>query len=185
MFNIRKNVFETNSSSTHSICIAQNGKLKKIPNELSLNLSDDDYEFGWEWRKRNTTSEKLAYLVMGIYGSSYNMETTGKRLDKLTELLKEIGVKEFILRGKMSLSYYGFDDGMQLSVDDCYIDHNDELNEFIDNVLSNSELLKYYLFSDDSAIFTGNDNEDEDYDIEKPTKEEIEEKSILRFYKGN
>ena len=40
MFKIRYGVFETNSSSTHSLCVAQNDEIEKLKrNELLVNLS--------------------------------------------------------------------------------------------------------------------------------------------------
>lgn len=39
MFKIRYGVFETNSSSTHSLCVAQNDEIEKLKNEeLLINL---------------------------------------------------------------------------------------------------------------------------------------------------
>ena len=40
------------------------------------------------------------------------------------------------------------------------VDHAIELKEFVDALLQDEELLKRYLFSKESFILTGNDNED-------------------------
>lgn len=53
MFKIRYGVFETNSSSTHSLCVAQNDEIEKLKNEeLLINL-------GW-CRKKYLISYKEA-----------------------------------------------------------------------------------------------------------------------------
>ena len=43
MIKIRKNVFETNSSSVHSICLCNLGKnaTKKIPSNETINIDND------------------------------------------------------------------------------------------------------------------------------------------------
>ena len=46
-------------------------------------------------------------------------------------------------------------------LDNGYVDHGDELAEFLDIILSNEDLLMRYLFGD-STVYTGNDNQDND-----------------------
>ena len=57
MKQIRKGVFETNSSSTHSICIAKDAELT-IPQSLHFSFG----EFGWECDTLYSVSEKASYL---------------------------------------------------------------------------------------------------------------------------
>ena len=63
-------------------------------------------------------------------------------------------------------------------VEDGYVDHASDMKELIDAVLENEGLLKRYLFSTDSFIATGNDNEDGYPEIR--VNYEYDE-----FYKGN
>ena len=70
MINFRNGVFETNSSSTHSICVTSEDKNVDVPKEVSVNINE--YEFGWEYQKWNFFDDKVAYFVLGILNISYN-----------------------------------------------------------------------------------------------------------------
>ena len=62
---IRNSVFETNSSSSHSITIGKQG----ILSPFCIPINDDGYvvgefgEFGWGYEKLKSQSEKLSYLL--------------------------------------------------------------------------------------------------------------------------
>ena len=62
MQKIRKNVFETNSSSTHSICIAKDMELI-IPTSIHFEFG----EFGWEVDTLSSVYEKASYLYTGLH----------------------------------------------------------------------------------------------------------------------
>ncbi len=157
MINIRRGTFETNSSSTHSICITKEDKNVKIPEKLRVNIRN--YEFGWEYDKYLSTDEKFAYLVMGIVsGWDDNFIEDSKRLDKLLKMLKNIGVNSIHIEG-LDIVCYG-DSGTYYDPYDGYVDHASEMEEMVEVLLENEEMLKRYLFSNDSFILTGNDNED-------------------------
>lgn len=173
MINIRKGTFETNSSSTHSICITKEDTFVRVPEELKVNIKD--YEFGWEYEKYRSTDEKFAYLIMGVVaGYSDNFVEISQKLDKL---IKTIGqwVKNVHIEGLDIVCYNG---SMYYDTYDGYVDHASELEEMVDALLQDDEMLKRYLFSDDSFILTGNDNEDGYQDIK--VNYEYDE-----FYKGN
>lgn len=62
MKNIRNKVFETNSSSTHSISISANSKGLYdtiVPENKVITLSGG--KFGWEWSKFNDLLTKADY----------------------------------------------------------------------------------------------------------------------------
>ncbi len=61
---------------------------------------------------------------------------------------------------------------------DGYVDHSDGLSEFINAVMEDKSLLLSYLFSPDSFIITGDDNDK--YDVAIHVNYPYEE-----FYKGN
>ena len=65
MIKVRQGVFETNSSSTHSICIAQTTDYI-IPDKVSFSVG----EFGWEVDKLSSLSEKASYLYTAIHTHS-------------------------------------------------------------------------------------------------------------------
>lgn len=158
MKQIRKGVFETNSSSTHSICIAKKAELS-IPKSLHFDFG----EFGWECDTLYSVSEKASYLYTGLMGNERKED-----VDKIVELLKDKGIDvtvEELINGK-----YGDNSG--------YVDHSDELGEFLNAVCEDESKLMNYLFSDLSFIITGNDNDE--YDVDINVDYDYDE-----YYKGN
>ena len=79
MVKIRKNVFETNSSSTHSISIDYNYKEKvfkydKLPNNETIVISNDDVNFQFNSNGNNTTEwTKLNAIVNYILGHYWSL----------------------------------------------------------------------------------------------------------------
>ena len=174
MINIRKGTFETNSSSTHSIVITKGSEKIDIPEKISIDLSD--YGFGWEYDTYNSPEEKIAYLIFGLTTETYydNLLEATKRLDVLVKTITK-WVKDVEIKGLKFTVYNGHP---YFEVEDGYVDHASDMKELIDAVLENEELLKRYLFSTDSFIATGNDNEDGYPEIR--VNYEYDE-----FYKGN
>ena len=62
MINIRKGLFETNSSSTHAICIGKNNHNLEIPSELTFQVG----EFGWENKVYYDTTTLASYLYTAL-----------------------------------------------------------------------------------------------------------------------
>lgn len=158
MIQIRRSVFETNSSSTHSICITKN-----MPDEIPDHISFHIGEYGWEFCTL-TGQEKANYLYTAILCQPNRNEL----VDKLVYLLDKMGIKwEF---EEPEIGKYGLLNG--------YVDHAGGTQEFIRAVLHNRNRLKRYLFSDQSFVQTGNDNSDESVIIHVPYPHE-------QYYKGN
>jgi hypothetical protein len=147
---IRKSVFETNSSSTHSICIAKQ-KPERIPEVIHFGIRN----FGWEWRTLYG-QEKANYLYTMILGQPNHRES----MQKLVKLLDKIGVQ------------YQFEEpvfekiGKFEFLDNGSIDHASEGADFVNAVLHSQSRLERYLFSDGSFIKTGNDNDDGTVEID-------------------
>lgn len=158
---IRQNVFETNSSSTHSICIAKNAELI-IPKKLHFSFG----EFGWEYDTLNSAGRKADYLYTGLFANERISD-----IKKVGEILKAKGID-------ISFEKATYKKGSTYSYNSGYIDHSNELNEFLDAVCDNEETLFQFLFSPLSFIITGNDNSDMDVDINVLYEHE-------KFYKGN
>lgn len=159
--NIRKSIFETNSSSIHCIVIGNNGSNpEKFPEELVF----EGGEFGWEHKVYNNTQSKANYL----YTALMYIDNEEEAKDKISKTLSKWNVEAvFELYPKSEYGYY------------YYIDHGYELRDFVDTLLNNEEYLMNYLFSNESSVETGNDNEDIDWEAETP-------KNILFEYeKGN
>lgn len=136
---IRRGAFETNSSSTHAICISKKRNYK-IPAYVTFTHD----EFGWEFGEYNDTWTKASYLYQAIISVYY--DDPEPALKKLKSILADYGVAcEF----EPARSGEFWDNG--------YIDHGGECYEFVEAVLNDNELLFTYLFGD-SFVITGNDN---------------------------
>lgn len=85
---IRKSVFETNSSSAHTLCLTTDYRTK-----LDLNIKDDVLtvelgEYGQQKRRLTTPQEKLNYiftLAFNQYSDNYCIEQ-----DELDDVLKKL-----------------------------------------------------------------------------------------------
>lgn len=196
MKTIRKNIFETNSSSVHTLVIAHDNP--EIPkSKLFFGLG----EFGWGPELLNSIGERASYLwtyiVNYLAGEesefSWNDENfredvsriAHKYADKLSSILSKYDIEcEFDYRKSN-----GFFEG--------YIDHSADWNTYnydkenrkytrnndspFEEMLrdGNEQMLIDYLFSDKSQIEVINDNDDYDNMIDYPDCEYDE------YRKGN
>ncbi len=131
----RKKVFETNSSSMHSITLAdKKGLYEPVPEHMIgednvLRINTEDHDFGWEIEDYYDIESKLAYAVIV---SSYEKQYRSQ----LAFLLKEqTGVTNVIFEEGGSVDHQSWD-----------------LNEQI------FENLKEFIFNPDSKVTTDNDN---------------------------
>jgi hypothetical protein len=139
MKQIRRGVFETNSSSTHSICIQ-----KKPATPRSIHFTFGEY--GWEQRTVYDTASYLYTLIM-------NRDDAKEKLARLKEILDAHNIEyTFANPGQYDDDYFG-----------CgYVDHSYAAGNFVEAVLNDEDLLFRYLFGFDSCIYTGNDNSSAD-----------------------
>lgn len=147
---IRKSVFETNSSSTHSICISKQ-KPARIPDIIHFGIG----KFGWQWQTLYG-QEKADYLYTMILEQSNHRES----MQKLVRLLDKIGVQyqfEEPVFGKIGKFEF---------LENGYVDHAAEGTDFVNAVLHSQSRLERYLFSDGSFVKTGNDNNDGTVEID-------------------
>lgn len=177
MKQVRRNVFETNSSSTHSICIS------KAPVTIRKYIHFRIGEYGWE----NDCVDIANYLYTAILC----MGDSEELLEKLKNILDKYSIEyEF---EDPDYSDYGY-------LQNGYIDHSYDTREFIDAVFSDEDMLMRCLFGN-SYVYTGNDNQDScpsgcniadeitwEYEngkyIEKPNPYHDPE-NFDYFYKGN
>ena len=73
---IRRSVFETNSSSTHSISIVREPTNIHFPTTLEFNVG----EFGWEWKTYSDYLSKASYLYTAILYNTY-LESNTELID--------------------------------------------------------------------------------------------------------
>lgn len=152
---IRKNVFETNSSSTHAICISKNNDYEKgdcIKFEIG--------EFGWEFDVHEDIHSKASYLITAILGRSKDF--ADEKIAQLKEILDRNNIE---YKFPEELNIYSYDwNGKVCSYYDIngYIDHVDGTEDFVNAVLSDDDTFMRYMFGD-SFIVTGNDNDNEPF----------------------
>ncbi len=149
MIKIRRGVFETNSSSIHSICIQRN----PVGNVRGMCIYFGFGEYGWEYESVDPAS----YLRTAMY--ELDME------DEFCELIEKLTDK------------YGIECSLGRELDGYfphgYIDHGGELASFISCLLSDDDLLLRYLLGRDSCVYTGNDNSDEEVYSESDETHEV------------
>lgn len=146
MFNIRRNVFETNSSSSHSISIKSNsGEL--TPNYIYIdedNIMHTEFgEFGWGYETYTDQSNKLSYVVtmMGALSGTYD------------ESLYEYG--PFIHLKEDLIEYTGCSD-LVIDSFDGYVDHQSVCNIVEDYC----EVENYinFIYNSNIKLIIDNDN---------------------------
>lgn len=147
---IRRGAFETNSSSTHAICITKDVGVYEKMDYVEFEIG----EFGWETVTYYGTHSKASYLITAIF--SFKKDCADGNLQKLKDILNENNIGYSIPSPKVE--GYGYDDEIEYYYDiDGYIDHSHDTKEFLEAVLSDSDKLMRYLFGD-SFVVTGNDN---------------------------
>jgi hypothetical protein len=152
---IRHGVFETNSSSTHSVSISRSDVLTcNISPDIDGVLRLDGGQFGWEQEEYNDAWTKANYCA--VFTSS---EGAAKERAMLNKVLMEVtGAK----RIKYCFSY-----NYNTSVDDegdtihyAYIDHQSDFHEGGDclSAFESEQTLKGFIFNCGSTLTTDNDN---------------------------
>jgi len=156
MKQIRIGVFETNSSSVHSICISKNKELEKHA-EVYFGFGD----YGWAESTLDTCAERASYLwtaILDCYGYGDSISDVEKYKQKITEMLNSEGIQCTFAKYKIEISNY---DNKKYCATSGFIDHGYETLGFIKAVTSDKDKLLRYLFSPESVVYTGNDNVDE------------------------
>lgn len=138
----RQGVFETNSSSTHAICISKDHIYSNLPEHVDF----EHGEFGWECRKYDDVNSKASYLYQAIY-DMYDGDERNEKLEHIKVVLNSHGVACI------------FNDPSAKVWDDGYIDHvgEDDMPDWLENMMSDDDALLTYLFGD-AFVITGNDN---------------------------
>lgn len=138
---IRKGVFETNSSSMHALCISKERKYD-LPDSIEFTLGS----FGWGPEELNSTHERASYLYTAI---TYIYRDNDA--EKYTEYINEL---EYIL----------VTHGVKVKFNDYhkysyYIDHAWDLCDWLQELFNDEEKLLTFLFGD-AFILVGSDNGD-------------------------
>ena len=129
----RKSVFETNSSSAHSVCIVKGTDYVCPPYQEVIEIAGGRY--GWGYSTESSFEDKLNYVGQMIWCIGNN-ETK----DLLKEVLIEMTNCKQVIWDNSSL-------------EEGYVDH-----QSLDNSFLNKEDLKNLLFLEQSHIVITNDN---------------------------
>lgn len=175
----RHSVFETNSSSTHSISIAYSSSVGDLMSILPVNDEGNVVlnggEFGWADETFHNAQTKASYLAV------YCMQWCGDRKDDFLSILfdvikKQTGCHQIILN--FTCEYTSTDDQNW-----SYIDHQSAESQDYHYLFENPEQIRQFIFNPNSTLTTGNDNgpysdsdNDEDYDeVEEESTEDNEQ----------
>lgn len=181
MIKFRQNVFETNSSSTHAICICTNHP--SVPTKVDIKVG----EFGWDRVDLTDPEEKLSYLYTYLTYWTYYRIYDARNPESIKRAKKEIAaVQDDLCDRLFKLGCWPTFETVEETLSryenyDAYIDHDEGMDDgFVKFVLNH---LDDYL-SDDSVIMLGNDNNSH-YIFEKAEilKEEVHDMKV--FEKGN
>lgn len=150
MKQIRKSVFETNSSSSHSISIDSTGTIDTtlIPNDDGILVIGPDTatkEFGWKQCTYTDAETKAVYAyIQALYSNDR------KNMDMLYKvILDQTGADELIFK----VTSDGFSDP-----DYGYIDHQSAIYETPFEPFNSEEDLRNFIFNKRSVLETDNDN---------------------------
>lgn len=161
---IRNKVFETNSSSCHSISITSDMELNDIPTPDEYgNLFIESGEFGWEQDEYNSWWGKAAYLI--VYIRDWSGESQEKYKQLFEYVVKEVTGAETITYEELfwkteekSYEYEGVTRTYQSKLGEGYIDHQSVEDRDLDYMFEYVNEMKKFLFSSNSVLETDNDN---------------------------
>ena len=178
MLQIRKSVFETNSSSTHSIVVETGKKIQGTSREFMtpyaryengiLKLSEDN-SFGWGWEVLTDWTDKFAYAVAELRF----------RTDELEDLLNK--VKEHLMCAEIIIPERTlWNNPKQTEPDYGYIDHQSQ-GTLLDFMAQTGTSVIEFIFNDRYAVVLDNDNNDGDCYHEFITEYELEDYPTLPY----
>lgn len=169
---IRKQIFETNSSSTHSIVVGNNGE--DIYAGLPKRLEFHGDEFGWEHKLYTDTQTKANYLFTSLIYT----DTPHEYVERIKSTLAKWGIEatfEEIVENRYSSGGVCY----EIDGDYSYVDHGYENQDLVKELCEDEAKLMNYLFSDGSYVETGNDNYDYPILGEKPMN------VLMEYFKGD
>ncbi len=151
----RRKVFETNSSSTHSVCISSGeGIVDNIFPDRDGVLRLTGGQFGWEQEEYTDSLTKADYCA--VFTRS---ESAAKQRAMLEKVLLEVtGAKK--IKYCFSSDYHTTVDDEGDTIHPAYIDHQSDFHEGGDCMAAfkDEQTLKDFIFNPNSILTTDNDN---------------------------
>lgn len=173
---IRNSVFETNSSSCHSISVDSTMILNNIPTpDENGEIFIGSRDFGWEYHKYNYFYDKAAYLIV------YIRDWTGSKVDEFkaifenvvsevtgcTKILYEdnfwVGTEQSYPERKYNEETKTYEETGKIITYTSYtgggyIDHQSVEDRDLHYMFEDINSMKSFLFSSNSVLTTDNDN---------------------------
>ena len=146
---IRSGVFETNSSSVHSLVFSKEGlEPSVLPVDKNDKIITDFGEFGREYCIYNTQAEKLSYLITSLYYLSSGFDSVEGVYDNY----------DFQTLEKYVCEYTGAAGIKILGETDPYIDHQSIPEYDIDIVnMYDKDSVINFIFNKNIALKTDSD----------------------------
>jgi hypothetical protein len=160
---VRHSVFETNSSSSHSLTLVKSdlstiGLSKDVLRKGVVDVGVSEY--GWEWFRYYTPTNKLSYLLTQITDGDLD----GRDTATLIEDFPMIHRMARVLKEHTGCELHIFNSS-------GYVDH-DSVGVGM-AVLSSDESLREFLFSESSYVETSNDNSSAPWTISTDKSQEF------------
>lgn len=162
---VRNSVFETNSSSCHSISIADKVDFNDVPSpNAEGNIHITSGEFGWEEDSYRGFFDKASYLAVYIRDWAKEEKESFKQI--FENLIKETTACYNITYEDSfwdfeERSYKGSDGNQvvyQAKLGYGYIDHQSVEDKDLHYLFTDVDKLKAFLFCSNSILETDNDN---------------------------
>jgi len=178
---IRKAVFETNSSSSHSLHIddsvdvyetlpIESGYIDELEEVVQNAIIIKGDEFGWQWEKFNDAQTKASYLATMLLTLEDMLKyIQGKPGDEISQYgLYKFAASDYLecrknfeeaikeQTGALEVVVLGttnWNDGHY-----SYIDHQSFEDASDGEILLDKEKIRQFIFNPKSALHTGNDN---------------------------
>ena len=153
MKKIRQQVFETNSSSTHSISISDvdpNMLMGTLP-LVDGNVVLEGGRFGWDQETFHDSQSKASYLAIYIQSWVPNEEQKQRFKDLFEKVIQE-------QTGCQGIVYNFSTDWNVEGKSWSYIDHQSVENQEYHYLFEDKNLLRNFIFNDNSYLKTDNDN---------------------------
>jgi len=144
-----------------------------MPEKLPKKITFKAGKYGWEI---DEVFDTASYLYTALFNESTQRETD---LAHIASVLEKHGIQYDFKPVQMQFSPYS----KKFIVVDSWIDHSNQLADFLRDIMSDDDRLLRFLCAPDSKILTGNDNEDW-YDVtifQDDSKKDTHE----IYFKGN
>ena len=161
MRQIRHGVFETNSSSTHSVTVRQKGLQSNY-----MKIHSDGYihtelgEFGWEIESYDGQEDKLSYLVTMLAEKNGGADIWWRSDKTRQELVQDLMKTKDFKRISKEIGTYAKCEGVIIDPSSGYIDHQSHeeyatVQEFLNDYRIDAV---EFVFGRGVVLHTDNDN---------------------------